>query len=342
MLILAAVAAGLVVWLCVYRSLRRRWAQVNMVIDAKEGVDEGFFTTIGGADQWLRIRGESRSNPILLFLHGGPGVSYSAFSEAFRSWERDFIVVHWDQPGAGKTLGKSGVTELNIAKMVSDGIEVAQFLTSHLGQEKIVLFGHSWGTILGLLMGKERPELFAAYVGTGQVVNMASSELLSYRLLLEQARNHPRALKRLETIGPPPYKDIRTWMIKQRLIVMTSPAPNSGKLPDIMTAPFFHPDYSLLDAVHWYRGMSVSIRELYGAFMAFDARIAVPELHIPVLIVQGDKDMQAPLLPVTEYFETLAAPSKKLVVLEGEGHTAVMSIPETILAAIRNWSYPAS
>ncbi|MGH7695704.1 MAG: alpha/beta fold hydrolase, partial [Gemmatimonadaceae bacterium] len=152
--------------------VRKRNA-IDYGITAPNGIDEGKYVTIGGVEQWITIRGEDRSNPVLLFLHGGPGDATNPWSyAAFRPWLRKFTLVQWDQRGAGKTLGKNGPSlggTITLDRMVSDGIELTELLRKTLNQDKVILVGHSFGSILGVLMVKSRPDLYHAFVGTGQV-----------------------------------------------------------------------------------------------------------------------------------------------------------------------------
>ena len=131
-----------------------------------------------------------RSSCLLFFVHGGPGSTYSIFTPLLRSWEKDFTIVQWDQRGAGKTFrknGKSGTGILTFDRLTLDGIEIAEFLRDHLGQEKIILVGSSVGSITGTAMAKRRPDLFSAYVGTDQNTSPDASEL-SYQLTLDWLR----------------------------------------------------------------------------------------------------------------------------------------------------------
>ena len=177
-------------------------------------IDESAYVKIGDIDQWITIRGQDRNNPVLLILHGGPGDVTSPWGYVyFHDWEKYFTVVQWDQRGAGKTLEKSGesiASTMTIDRMVQDGIEVSAYLRQHLNQEKIVLVGHSWGSLLGLLMAKAKPELFYAFVGTGQVPGSSmEANVMAYGLALQWARTvkNSEALADLSRIGPPPYKD---------------------------------------------------------------------------------------------------------------------------------------
>ena len=151
--------------------------------------EEGLYVPIGGIRQWIQIRGEDRANPVLLYVHGGPGASALALSWAWQPWEKYFTVVQWDQRGAGRTYRLNGDAEapgMTIDQMTKDGIEVAEYLRAHLHKEKIVLLGHSWGSILGINMVRRRPDLFSAYVGTGQFVEAERNEAYNYAHVLAQ------------------------------------------------------------------------------------------------------------------------------------------------------------
>jgi pimeloyl-ACP methyl ester carboxylesterase len=135
----------------------------DYAITNPNGIDEGRYVEVGGIEQWISIRGEDRKNPVLLFLHGGPGDATNPWGYAgFRSWLKRFTVVQWDQRGAGRTFGRSGASlasTITIERMVQDGIELAELLRKTLRQEKLVLVGHSWGSILGVFMVRTRPAL---------------------------------------------------------------------------------------------------------------------------------------------------------------------------------------
>ena len=125
--------------------------------------------------------------------------------------DRYFTVVQWDQRGAGRTFGRNGAaaaSTITIERMVQDGVELAELLSKRLQKDKIVLVGHSWGSILGVFMAKARPELFYAFVGTGQVADPARNYAVAYAALVEWAsrEGNSRALQDLNEIGPPPYK----------------------------------------------------------------------------------------------------------------------------------------
>src|SRR5213593_1339313 len=185
----------------------------DYAINTPNGIDEAKYVEVGGIQQWITIRGENRNNPVLLFLHGGPGDATNPWGYAvLRSWLKFFTVVQWDQRGTGRTLGKSGPSvapTITIDRMTQDGIELAETLRRTLEKDKIVLVGHSWGSILGVFMAKARPELFYAFVGTGQVADPTRNYAVAHAALVERAsrEGNSRALQELNEVGPPPYKD---------------------------------------------------------------------------------------------------------------------------------------
>jgi pimeloyl-ACP methyl ester carboxylesterase len=207
-LVVVVVAIGLG-----YRAWRQYENARAFAIVSPNGIDEARFVRIGGIEQWIRIRGEDRSNPVLLILAGGPGNSLTPLTSVFRAWESQFTVVQWDQRGAGKTYGRNGVREepMTIARMRDDGLELTRFLLERLDNPKLVLLGHSWSTVLGVLMVKAHPELYYAYVGTGQVVAKEEKEEILYAALLEKLRaaHDEDGIAKLSAVGPPPYTSSR-------------------------------------------------------------------------------------------------------------------------------------
>ena len=151
-------------FLCSFESKRK-----PISVPCSTGVDEASYVSIGGIDQWVSIRGWDRDNPVLLFLHGGPGdPTYPWSFMYFAPWEKHFTIVQWDQRGAGRTLRKTGdavAPTITVDRMVLDGIELSEYLCKHLGKRKIIILGHSFGSVLGVLMARRNPDLFAGIRG---------------------------------------------------------------------------------------------------------------------------------------------------------------------------------
>jgi pimeloyl-ACP methyl ester carboxylesterase len=138
--------------------------------------NEKGFVKIGGIEQWVTIQSENCANPVILFLHGGPGNTLSPHADAiYGGWTKDFTLVQWDQRGAGMTFGRNKPGEddkLTVEQMAKDGNELAAYLIKHLGQRKIILMGSSWSSILGVQMVQMKPELFHAYIGSSHIVSL--------------------------------------------------------------------------------------------------------------------------------------------------------------------------
>src|SRR5215813_1700191 len=170
--------------------LRKRAAEQYRI--PAQGIDEAAYVNVGGIEQWVTIRGYDRKNPVILFVHGGPGDVTSMWTFAlFAPWEKQFTVVQWDQRGAGRTLRKNGPASadgLTIGRLADDGIALSEYLCKHLGKDKIIVVAHSFGTIIALRMARARPDLFYAYVGTGQAGDSTRNYHVAYQALVAKAR----------------------------------------------------------------------------------------------------------------------------------------------------------
>ena len=157
--------------------------------------------------------GSNRYNPVILGSDGGPGVSNAPFAPAFIAWEKDFTLVEWDQRVLVECLVAMVCKGPDCSRApTQDAIELTQHLRSRLQKDKVILFALSFGSVIGLKTVQARPELFAAYVGSGQFINAADGHALGYQLTLAQARaiGNGEAISALETMGPPPWPDVKT------------------------------------------------------------------------------------------------------------------------------------
>jgi len=303
-----------------YRSVRQHRNAKALAIRTPNRIEESMFVKIGGIDQWVQIRGENSDNPVLLILDGGPGSSYVPFTLTIRSWERYFTVVQWDQRGSGKTYGRNDRTrggDMTIDRMTQDGIEITEFVRKRLHKKGVILLGHSWGTILGVPMVQRRADLFYAYVGTGQIVDMVRNEAVSYHMVVKRvhATADEKAIKELERIGPPPYKDVRSWAVKQSLIVQTAPstADDLFLAGDFYTSALYAPNYSLMDTYDFFAAIYFSGTALIEKLMSYDARSLGAKFETPIFFFQGDSDVQTPTGLVEEYFATIEAPWRLII-----------------------------
>lgn len=192
-----------------YRAYKQKKTAANTAITVPAGIDSLERVSLGGVDQWILARGRNKSNPVLLFLHGGPGFPDMPFAHRFDTLlEKDFVVVHWDQRGAGKSYDPNiDPSSMTVGQFISDTRELTEKLKRRFNVSKIYLAGHSWGSIVGVLTVRRYPGLYEAYIGIGQEVNITEADKISYRFVLERAvsTGNKKALRELEEIGPPPY-----------------------------------------------------------------------------------------------------------------------------------------
>ncbi|HEX4333980.1 MAG TPA: alpha/beta hydrolase [Usitatibacter sp.] len=320
---LAILAAGAALS---YRAWRQHLVAEATAIRGPDGIDEGMYVKIGGIDQWVQIRGWSRANPVILCLHGGPGGTWLALTPLFAAWEKHFTVVMWDQRGAGKTLETTGpriASTMSVERMAQDGIEVAEFLRGHLHKEKVVLLGHSWGSILGVNMVRKRPDLFSAYVGTGQVVDMPRGISVAYTQLLNEARasHDGRSVAELTAIGAPPFANME--QVRRFFGVVDWYESDGRALAFMRDMVLYSPGLSLYDLHERQLGFTrVPTWSVYNEMLSADLR-SVNDFQVPVYFIQGANDDLTPASLVQEYFARIQAPHKELVLLPGVGHFAV-------------------
>ena len=315
--------------------VRQRNAK-DYAITTPNGIDEGKYVEIGGIEQWITIRGEDRRNPVLLFLHGGPGDATNPWGYAgFRTWLSYFTVVQWDQRGTGRTLGKTGVSigpTITIDRMTRDGVELAELLRQTLNQNRIILVGHSWGSILGVRMAKTRPDLFYAFVGTGQVAaDPTRSYTVAYDEVLKAARRRgdQRATTELEEIGPPPWRDGRGYAVQRRWANLFEGADRF--LASTLGLALAAPGYTARDVNDWLSGQRLSAERLVPQTKAVDSAALGGEFAIPVFVIQGAEDFTTPTSLARSFVASIHAPRKEFVAIEGGGHFAVFMKSEAFL-----------
>jgi pimeloyl-ACP methyl ester carboxylesterase len=306
--------------------LRTRNAK-EYAISSPKAIDEGSYITIGGIEQWITIRGEDRNNPVLLFLHGGPGDVTNPWTFAiFAPWEKYFTVVQWDQRGAGRTLRKTGpavAPTMTVARMTQDGIELAEYLRKHLGKDKIIVVGHSFGTRLGLGMARARPELFYAYVGTGQVADEVRNYSVTYDALLQKAKasGNQQALEELKRVGPPPYSTGEGYGVQRKWANRFEGADQFllGTIGLALVAP----GNSVRDINDSAEGQMLSGERLVPQLKSARPAELGLDFSLPMFVFQGEEDFTTSTSLARNYVESMKAPRKEFVPIKGGGHFAV-------------------
>ncbi len=312
----------------------------------KKQISEEYYIPINGIEQWVTINGNP-SKPIILFLHGGPGSPITPYVEVmYKDLEKDFIVVQWDQRGSGRTYGHNNPPEeltpeylkanpLTLEQMTDDGIALSEYLLRHLGKQKIILSGTSWGSALGVKIATKRPDLFYAYVGHSQIVN-PTIDMKRYDGIYKMAmdKKDDDALKILNTIGKPPYTSARNIgqlykVIKKYEKANSTPAPENW----FVLSPAYDNEF---DNKNRYEGDDYSFVNFVG-----DSKLGVQpmgesinmmrdnlDFKIPVYLIQGEEDILTPKEMSKQYFDAVKAPKKEYFLLPKAAHGFNASVVE--------------
>jgi len=280
---------------------------------------------LGGVTQTILIRGVNKNHPILLFLHGGPGVTAMALSHEFdKILEQHFIVVNWDQRGSGKSFSKDiPENRMSIEQILSDLYELIQYLREKFNKEKILLVGHSWGTIIGLKIVKKYPELFHAFISVGQVVDLSKSEPLSYDFALNEAKRakNKKAIKQLESIKPYDYSNSKHTNIQRKWLTKYGGMVYGRKnLNHIIKKGFSSPEYNFSDLFKFIKGIKFSMETLWKEVTKTNFFKEITEIKIPIFFFQGRNDYNTVFSVVEEYYNILKAPKKEIIWFENSAH----------------------
>ncbi len=304
-------------------------------------IHEETFVSIGGIEQWVTINGEDASKPAILFIHGGPGSTISPYAEnIYGEWTKDFVLIQWDQRGAGKTYGQNNAPEeltreflienpLSSQQIVSDGIELSEYLLKRLQKQKLILTGSSWGSMIGAQMALQRPDLFHVYIAHAQVVHYSNNLLNAYQKVLGLAReaNDEESIAVLESLGEPPY-DFARDAGKLLRVVKKYEAQGSAPPPaDWWKVSEAYNNEK--DTRHRYDGDDYSFASLMGdknlgikpmEAANIDLQETGLNYQIPVFFIHGQHDILCSPELTKAYFDKIKAPQKEFFLIADAAH----------------------
>jgi pimeloyl-ACP methyl ester carboxylesterase len=316
-----------------YRNYKAKGIGKEHAIKTDAGIQSVEPLVLGGLDQWILIRGEHQDNPLMLFLHGGPGLPLMPFHRINASIEEHFTVIHWDQRGSGKSFYSDIPPEtMTLDQLLSDTYELIQYLLKRFNRKKLYLVGYSCGSVLGMKTVAKYPELFEAYIGIGQIINMQESESISHQYAIQQAREAQNniALKELELIGEPPYKSHRS-MLEQRMWINTFGGFFRQGIDNIKfyRTGFMSPDYSITDIRKLFKGIDYTSKHLWNAFYQTNLVPLIPKLEVPVFFLAGKHDYVVPQSVLEKFYHQLEAPlGKELIWFDHSAHWPFLEEPQ--------------
>jgi pimeloyl-ACP methyl ester carboxylesterase len=301
-------------------------------------ISEKIWVEINGIEQGMFIESQNDGNPVLLMVHGGPGMPDHFLTDRYPTGlEELFTVVWWEQRGTGLSYhGDIPAKTMTVNQFVSDTLAVTNYLRSRFGKAKIYLMGHSWGSFIGIQAAAQAPELFYAYIGMAQMAYQLESEKLAYEFMLEQLkqRGDRKMVHRLrkapvtaEDGTPEKYLALRDQAMHALGIGTTRDM--RSVVTGIFIASWLVRELTLGEKVNLWRGRSFSRRfGLWEKILRTDLTTVVPTLRIPVYFFHGRHDYTCSYDLAKEYFCKLKAPLKGFYTFENSAHSPVLEEAE--------------
>ena len=294
---------------------------------------------LGGVVQWLTLRGHDVANPLLLYVHGGPGgPDLGAMRHFVPELEEHFVVAHWSQRGAGKSYARElSPDRMTMAQFVADLEELSLYLLQRFGQRRLFLVGQSWGTVLGMRLAARRPDLVAAYVGVNQVVDRGAEELRAYRVCLQRARERGNgmAVTQLEGLGEPQdgaFASVEGTLVQRRwmraLGMVTFEPQHAAEIGRVIATS---PELTLRDLLNLLARVRWNMELLWPEFCRVDLAREIPAVDAPVFFVAGEHDWVTSPQLARQYLDALRAPRKEFVLFPRSGHVACFEEPQRFL-----------
>lgn len=332
--------------------------QAEPITDKNGKIIPGSISTIdtlqiGGVDQYLIIRGVDATKPVMLFVHGGPGgPEIGMMKETNQLIENDFVMVYWEQRGAGKSYHPNVPTEsMNLEQFILDAGELSQYLIKRFNKDKIYIMGHSWGTLLGILTADRYPELFHAYFGVGQIGNQYKGELVSFEWAKQQAQlqNDIEGMNDLANLSfPEPsenYVDLDAfnaawdaYIGTERNYVMKYGGGAMREMRHILPLIkmiFLAKEYTLSDKFNYLKGSDFSAKYLWKEVIDTNLFDEIDSIQVPVYLLQGLYDYQTPYPIAKDFFDQLKAPVKEFHTFEKSAHSPNMEEVEKFNKIVR-------
>lgn len=345
--LLVGIAAVACISIVLYGLFRTKKRATGCHINTPNGIDQGEYVTIGGIQQYIYHRGQDKENPVLLFLHGGPGSPMLPFAHDFQlPWEDQVTVVHWEQRNSGKTFfandPKKVTPTTTMEQALQDTYEVVRYLQKKYNKERILLLGHSWGSVLGSLFTLQYPHMVQAYVGVGQVVNMFENERIGYEKALECSRqaSNQKDMDALQALSPYPdhlcsdaminkLMKLRKLQGKYKLAMQPSPR----LIMSVARSPF----YSFKDKRYLLMSNVLNIYQrsiLDSLFESYDLHTESSDYQVPLFYIHGEEDWQTPYSLARTYFDQLKAPTKQFYSIPHAGHAPMIDRKERFNEAL--------
>lgn len=287
------------------------------------GINESMYIDVNGTKQWINIYGEDINNPVLLYLHGGPGSATSAIDYAYtRKWADVYTVVTWDQRNCGKSYdAEQNDIVLTRDLLLADGKAVTEFVLDYLSKDKLTILGHSWGSIYGANLVLQYPEYYECFIGAGQLVDYVENEEAFINAALIWADGDVETLELINQLTP---EHVTMEHITARNDIMQKYGYDmmaNGSDYNLAATVIFNPNYSLIDWIAYFKiDMSVYLDFFVSEEFASFSLKGRTDYPVPFYNINGDRDYQTNYILAQEYFEKVNAPYKRMYLMENMTH----------------------
>lgn len=315
----------------------------SMPIFKDTSISEYRTIELGNTKQSVLIRGEDKSNPVLLYMHGGPGNPETSFIVPYqKEWEKHFIVVNWDQRGSARSYdAELDVETLTTEQICSDAIELTAYLKKEFQVDKIYLVCHSYGTYVGMKCIQRRPEDYYAYVGTGQIANQQENErkLIAYALEMAKKDANQEALDELALLGDLPYDKTdfgnKISLSRKWTTYYGGAVYGRDNVNCLYAEALIRPEYSLMDFMHFLKGEDLyysNTEKDQARWELFNANLyeEIPSVEIPIYFVQGRNDFITSYEECEKYFYEVQAPHKELIPISECAHNPIVEKTDNV------------
>ncbi len=298
------------------------------------GINESMLVNINGTKQWINIYGQDKDNPVLLYLHGGPGSATSQIDYAFtRKWSDVYTVVTWDQRGCGKSYDTSKTDAITSDIMMQDGREMTEYLLDYMGKDKITLLGHSWGSMYGANLALKYPDYYDAFIGAGQFIDDKENEQRLYDEARKWSEGDEDGKAILAKWSPDNADSIEALQARNEIMERYGYGMmKDGTDYNIFTTVLFNPNYLVKDYIAFIKNSSAEAYEPYMVFVTDEmpklSLLGRYDYQVPYYNINGDMDYQTNYWLACEYFDQVNAPEKEMFVMKDATHGLLESRSE--------------
>lgn len=336
----------LVLAVCLYVFIGKTVNRKGTAIQSDAGIRESVVIEVNGIQQELTICGEDQNNPVLLFIHGGPGSPFGFVNYLWRPYlDEAFTIVTYDQRGCGRTHYANPDAEVSKELILQDMDGIVDYLRERFDKEQVVIVGYSWGTLLGTTYVYEHPEKVSEYVGAGQVVNLYAGEDIAFNEAVKRATAADDT-EYVTRITSAYTAFLSTRKIDEDFMTFRNMEPKylrgdrEKTVGQLLPAAITSPDMSMQD-LKWYlidsnQVLMAEDNPLTEALFCFDA-YEMTDYQVPMYFISGGNDYVTPFPAVEAYYESITAPQKDMVIIDGVGHNAFLDVPEEFAAAIQQF-----